>query len=467
MIVMKFGGSSLEDAICIRRAVDIVLQHREERPVVVVSAIGKTTQALVQLGHTALSNGLTAATPLLDDLLQHHRTVLGDLGVAADIAAEIDRGIGRLGKNIARLLEGVSLLQELTPRTEDAIIGNGERFSTLLFAAAAGNAGLDVVRVDATKVIITDARHRMARPDRNEILARAAATLQPLIEAHRIPVIEGFIGATNEGTPTTMGFEASDYTASLLGAALGASEIQIWTDVPGILTTGSPGIENVLSIRELSFDEAAELSFFGAKVLHPRTIDPAAEGNIPVRILHSRHPQDAGTTIFQAPAHVGSAVKSIALKEDVIVVYASSPRPVPAHRTMAFLGKTLDRHEVSPHLLTVSGHRVGFGVAAQAGLDVALVELSKTLQVSREENCVIVSLVGSDTGRAPDIAARAIETIRGIPILLMSYGASDTSLSLAVLGKDAHEVVVKLHREFFGAGIPDTQIAQADGEVRP
>ncbi len=354
-----------------------------------------------------------------------------------------------------------------TPRTEDAIISHGERFSTLLFSAAAGNAGLDVVRVDATKVIITDARYRMARPDRTEILARVPATLRPLIEANRIPVIEGFIGATHKGTPTTMGFEASDYTASLLGAALDASEIQIWTDVQGILTTGSPGIENVLSIAELSFDEAAELSFFGAKVLHPRTIDPAADRNIPVRILHSRHPEDAGTTIFGTPEDLGSTVKSIVLKEDVVVVHASSPRPVPAHRTMAFIGETLDRHEVSPHLLAISGHRVGFGVAAETEIGAVLGELSETLQVSQEEGCVIVTLVGSDTGKAPDVAARAIETIRGIPILLMPYGASDTSLSLAVSERYSQEVVVKLHREFFGAGKPDTQFAQADGEVQP
>jgi len=349
MIVMKFGGTSLQDAVCIRRAVDIVTQRRGQQPLVVVSAIGTTTQALLALGHTALADGTAAAAPLLEGVLDHHRTVLGDLAVAADTAAQTERGIGQLGHNIARLLEGVSLLQQLTPRTEDALMSHGERFSTLLFAAWAHHSGLDVVPVDAATVIITDARFRMAQPDRDELRARARATIQPLIEGHRIPVIEGFIGATREGTPTTMGFEASDYTASLLGAALDAAEIQIWTDVDGMLTTGSSDVEGVMSIRELSFEEAAELSFFGAKVLHPKTIDPAVERNIPVRILHSRHPQGAGTTIFGAPGQAGVAVKSIAVKEDVIVVRVRSLRPVPMHRTMWLIGETLDRHH-SPSL---------------------------------------------------------------------------------------------------------------------
>ena len=467
MIVMKFGGSSLKDTHCIRRAVDIVAQHRDEQPVVVVSAIGRTTQALVRLGHTALTEGFPAAELLLDDLLQDHRTLLGDLHVDPQPAAEIESGIAQLGENIARLLEGVSLLRELTPRTEDAIIGQGERFSTLLFSAAASSAGLDVERVDATKVIITDDRFRAARPDRDEIVTRARTAFLPLLETRRIPVIEGFIGATPEGTPTTMGFEASDYTASLLGAALDASEIQIWTDVPGILTTGRSGVEGVLSVAELSFDEAAELSFFGAKVLHPRTIDPAADRNIPVRILHSRDPEGTGTKIFGAPLRTGGAVKSIAVEKGVLLVRADSPRPVPAHRTLGFLGKTLDRHEISPQLLSVSGHRMVFAVSGSRNLHTMLGELGGRLEVSRKEDCAIVSLVGADTGTAPAVLTRATEVMGDIPILMTAQGVSDTSLSLVVSEADVQEVVERLHGAFFGEGFPDGTSAREGEEAYP
>jgi len=435
--------------------------------VVVVSAIGRTTQALVDLGQTALADGHGATVPLLNDLLGHHRTILGGFDVDANTAAEADRGIDELGQNIARLLEGVSLLQQLTPRTQDAIIGHGERFSTLLFAAAAGVAGLNAVRVDATTVMITDERFGMARPHRDELRARAHAILRPLIEGDSIPVIEGFVGATREGVPTTMGFEASDYTASLLGAALEAEEIQIWTDVGGILTTGSAEIENVMSISELSFEEAAELSFFGAKVLHPRTIDPAAEQNIPVRILHSLHPERAGTTIFGASARWGGAVKSIALEEDIVLVRVSSQRAVPVHRTLEFVGKMLDRHEVSPHLLSVSGHRVVFAVARTSKLDSVLGELGESLEVSREESCVIVSLVGADAGTASGIAARAMGSIGDRPILLMSYGTSDDSVSLVVSAEDAHGALEKLHEEFFGDALPEGGFTLVDREVHP
>jgi len=476
MIVMKFGGTSLQDAVCIRRAVDIVKQHRSRRPVVVVSAIGRTTQALVDLGQTALSDGHGATVPLLNDLLDHHRTILGGFDVDASTAAETERGMGELGQNIARLLEGVSLLQQLTPRTQDAIMGHGERFSTLLFAAAAGAAGLNAVRVDATTVMITDERFGMARPHRDELRARAHAILRPLVEGDSIPVIEGFVGATREGVPTTMGFEASDYTASLLGAALEAEEIQIWTDVGGILTTGSAEIENVMSISELSFEEAAELSFFGAKVLHPRTIDPAAERNIPVHILHSLHPEGAGTTIFGASARWGGAVKSIALEEDIVLVRVSSQRAVPVHRTLEFVGKMLDRHEVSPHLLSVSGHRVVFAVARTSKLDSVLGELGEfgvlgelgeSLEVSREESCVIVSLVGADAGTASGIATRATGSIGGRPILLMSYGTSEDSVSLVVSAEDAHGALAKLHEEFFGDALPEGGFMSVDREVHP
>jgi len=465
MIVMKFGGTSLQNAVCIRRAVDIVKQHRSRRPVVVVSAIGRTTQALVDLGQAALAGGHRATAPLLNDLLD--RIILGGFGVDADTAAEIERGIDELGQNIARLLEGVSLLQQLTPRTQDAIMGHGERFSTLLFAAAAGAAGLNAVRVDATTVMITDERFRMARPHRDELRARARAILRPLIEGDDIPVIEGFVGATRDGVPTTMGFEASDYTASLLGAALEAEEIQIWTDVGGILTTGSAEIQNVMSISELSFEEAAELSFFGAKVLHPRTIDPAAEQNIPVRILHSLHPEGAGTTIFGASARWGGAVKSIALEEDIVFVRVSSQRAVPVHRTLESVGKMLDRHEVSPHLLSVSGHRVSLAVARTSKLDSVIGELGESLEVSREESCVIVSLVGADAGTVSGIATRAMGSIEDRPILLMSYGTSDDSVSLVVSAEDAHGALEKLHQEFFGDALPEGGFTLVDREVHP
>ena len=454
MIIMKFGGTSLQDADCIRRAVHIVAQRRDQRPVVVVSAIGRTTRTLLRVCEMALADGAETAGGQLEELAGHHRAILADLGIEQSAQASAWNAMARYLDDIRQLLQGISLLRQLTPRTEDAIIAHGERFSTLLFAAAARDADLDVAPVDATTVMITDSRFRMARPDRTELNSRARATILPLVEQGRIPLIEGFIGATRDGVPTTLGFEASDYTASLLGAALDASEIQIWTDVGGMLTSGDPRVENVMSIRQLSFDEAAELSFFGAKVLHPSTIEPAAEKNICVRILHSRFPDGCGTTIRAAPESAGVAVKSIAVKENIIVINLRSRQPAPIHRTTRSVGEALDRHEVSAHLMASSGSRVVLALDVDQQLDHLLQELGETFEVSPTENCVIVSVVGEDIGRTPGVVTRAASVLEHIPLLMVSYGASDSSASFVVSKDDVDEVVMMLHRELFGESAP-------------
>jgi len=454
VILMKFGGTSLQDADCIRRAVHIVAQRRDQRPVVVVSAIGRTTRTLLRVCEMALADGAETAGGQLEELAGHHRTILADLGIEQSAQASAWNAMARYLDDIRQLLQGISLLRQLTPRTEDAIIAHGERFSTLLFAAAARDADLDVAPVDATTVMITDSRFRMARPDRTELNSRARATILPLVEQGRIPLIEGFIGATRDGVPTTLGFEASDYTASLLGAALDASEIQIWTDVGGMLTSGDPRVENVMSIRQLSFDEAAELSFFGAKVLHPSTIEPAAEKNICVRILHSRHPDGCGTTICAAPESAGVAVKSIAVKENIIVINLRSRQPAPIHRTTRSVGEALDRHEVSAHLMASSGSRVVLALDVDQQLDHLLQELGETFEVCPTENCVIVSVVGEDIGRTPGVVTRATSVLEHIPLLMASYGASDISASFVVSKDDVDEVVMMLHRELFGESAP-------------
>ena len=465
MIVMKFGGTSLQDAESIQRAVAIVAKHMDRTPLVVVSAIGATTKALLDLGDIALSDGVDAARRSLEGIAQRHRDILKELnGASSDLSA--DDTISTYVDDVTCLLQGISLLQELTPRTEDAIIAHGERLSSLLFVAAARDAGLDVVSIDAGSVVITDSRFRAARPDREELGRRARDTIAPVMAENRIPVVEGFIGATRDGITSTMGFEASDYTASLLGAALDADEIQIWTDVCGMLTTGNARVENVMRIRELSFDEAAEMSFFGAKVLHPNTIDPAVEKSIPVRVLHSLSPDGAGTTISGAVGNTRGVVKSITVRGEVVVVRLRPRHPTPIHRTFWSIGETLDRHEVSTHLLAASGGRVVLVVAASRELDHVLAELEETLELSPREDGVIVSLVGEDVRTMPGIVTRATSAVEPVPILMAPYGASDTSVSFVVPQENADEVVMKLHTTFFDGDIPEGVFVRAEAKAR-
>ena len=393
MIVMKFGGSSLKDASAIRRSVSIVSDRVEMGPLVVVSAVGGTTRRLLELGETARSEGLEAASSRLDDLLDYHRSILTGLEAGGQNHQEAEAEIHRLGTSLRRLLEGVTLLRDLSPKTQDAILSHGERFSTLLFSTAARKEGIQAVRVDAARIMITDERFRAARPDRGEIRVRAEWELRPLLSQGQIPVLEGFIGATRGGVPTTMGFEASDYTASLLGAALGATEIQIWTDVPGILTSGRQDTEGVLVVHSLSYDAAADLSFFGAKVLHPRTIEPAVENLIPVYIRSSREPDGQGTRISGTSRSAQRGVSSIAVIQGVVVTRFKADREIPLHRSLGALAQALDEKGVSPHLMTLSGYQIAVAAEAPTELPAVMKSLDWTTDVFVEDGCAMVTPV--------------------------------------------------------------------------
>jgi aspartate kinase len=314
LIVTKFGGTSVQDAGCLARAASIVARQRADAPLVVVSAVAGVTRRLLGLGEAAASGADAVVARELAAIEALHRGVLH--GIDPRPGPE-HRALDQVLARVRDIVAGVAATRAYAPPQQDALISCGERLSAVLFGAAAAVVRLPVERVDAASVIITDGRFRHARPDRREIGRRAGDLLRPVLEAGAVPVIEGFIGATPTGEPTTMGFEASDLTASLLGAALSASQIQIWTDVPGMLTTGHPAVEQPLVVPRLSFDEAAELALFGAKVLHPDSIAPARESRIPVRILHSRNPGGEGTWIAAGDSDGGRPrVKSIAVTED-------------------------------------------------------------------------------------------------------------------------------------------------------
>ncbi len=454
MIVMKFGGTSVQDAASIRAAVSIVQRRRDQQPVVVVSAIAGATRELLTLATTALEQGWQAACALLASLENRHRAILADLGLDATAKRQVGDTITKYAEEIEEFLKGVALLKQLTRQTQDTILVYGERFSTLLFQAAAQSSGLDVETVDAATVMITDARFRAARPDRAELETRSAATILPIVTQGRIPVTQGFIGATRDGIPTTMGFEASDYSASLIGAALGASEIQIWTDVAGMLTTGHGAVDDVKCVRELTFGEAAELSLFGAKVLHPKTVEPAIDRNIPVRIMHAANPDAPGTTITAAPAATGVPVKSIAVKEQVTTLRMRPLSPTPRHVSLRLIAEIVDRYELSPILITTSGHRMVWvfddpGLGAAADMSPALAAFATHFDTTCDPDCAIVSLVGEMTERADSTLARALRVLTDTTLHIASHGASDTSLSFVMPRHETAHAVRKLHDEFF------------------
>ncbi len=293
MIIMKFGGTSLESAAAIERVASIVRARVDRRPVVVVSAMGKTTHRLLAIGAEAAGGRKEQALEQLGELQEYHRRESRPV-IAVSDGKELDDIIEQHFRELSGLVEELGARGELTPRSSDAIASYGERLSSLIVALAFRNLGLCSAHLDARSVIVTDQRHTQAAPLYRETYARLAAAIPPLAH-NRVVVLAGYIGASLDGVTTTLGRGGSDFTASIVGAGVGAEEIQIWTDVDGMLTCDPTLVQGVHRVKMISFAEAAELAYFGAKVLHPATLLPAAERNIPVLILNSRRPEAPGT----------------------------------------------------------------------------------------------------------------------------------------------------------------------------
>lgn len=465
MIVMKFGGTSVQDGSAMRRAVEIIEREKARRPLVVVSAIAEATNALLQMGRTALAGDTRAAQEILSELVSRHRWILFDLGLDKDVEREVADAIAHGAEELGNFTRGVVLLRELTPRIQDAMVSYGERLSTLLLSAAARARGLEVQELDAREVMLTDARFGRARPDVPKIRERARLKVASLLEAGKIPITQGFVGSTPAGEPSTLGRGGSDYSAALLGAALDAEEIQIWTDVDGMLTADHRLVPDGMKIRELSFAEAAELAYFGSRVLHPSTIEPALSRNIPVRILNSRRPAASGTKITAGSRKTGVAVKSIAAKKGITVVHVQSLRMLMAHGFLRSMFEVFDRHEVPVDLVSTSEVSVSLTADRTEGLKAIVEELSEFSDVTVESDCAIVCLVGEEIRSTPGIAARVFSALGKINVRMISQGASEMNLSFVVGEGDADEVVKRLHREFF-SGVNRPEVFESvDTEV--
>jgi aspartate kinase len=298
LAVMKFGGTSVEDAAAINRVVDIVFKRRNKNPVLVISAMARVTDSLLDLARKVALCRFDRAASIIAKLRARHLILAKLYGV--------ERGIEKLFSE----LENVAL----TSCNQDSIVSFGERLSSLLVTAALQARGVSAELTDARRFIITDNNFGNAAPIMHEIETHARATLLPIVNAGRIPVTQGFIGSTVDGTTTTLGRGGSDYSASIIGAALKVEVIEIWTDVDGIMTADPRVVPEARRIREISFDEAAELSYFGAKVLHPNTVMPAVEQGIPIHVFNSRNPSCDGTVIKAGAISSDSPVKSIAFK---------------------------------------------------------------------------------------------------------------------------------------------------------
>src|SRR5512133_1470077 len=330
MIVMKFGGTSVQDSAAIDRACQIVRGRLSRKPVVVVSAMAKVTDTLLAMGRAAGSGDREQALELSRQLRERHYNTAGELlgtGLFTQFHTDLEEEFNTLDE----LLRGIAAVGELTPRTSDYVVSYGERLSSKIVTAAFSARGVNATLVDAREVMITDAQHTKAVPELQEIDDRARQFIKPVVDAGRVPILGGFIGATKQGVQTTIGRGGSDYSAALFGAALGAESIEIWTDVDGMMTTDPNICPDAHRIKVISFEEAAELAYFGAKVLHPATVLPAVEKNSPVLVLDSRNPVNKGTRILSHTEPSKSLFKAIAVKSRITIIDIVSARMLMAH----------------------------------------------------------------------------------------------------------------------------------------
>jgi aspartate kinase len=446
MVVMKFGGTSVESREAIERLIGIVRREEHRRPIVVVSAMGKTTNKLLMAADEAAAGRRDQALTLVDELRGLHLTE--GLALAGAAAAELDRYIRAHFEWLEELVKGLSIVGELSLRSKDAIASAGERLSSLVVSFALRAAGLRTEHVDARKVVITDDRFTQAQPNLEETYQRCLERVAPAAES-AVVVMGGFIGSTLDGQTTTLGRGGSDFSAALVGAGVGAEEIQIWTDVDGMLTTDPRIVPEGHRVKSISFDEAAELAYFGAKVLHPATVAPAVEQNIPVLILNSRRPGTQGTRITSEPTPCSNPVKSISSKRGVTIVNIRSTRMLMAHGFLRQIFELFDRYRISVDMISTSEVSVSLSIDPTEHLERLCEELRQFSQVGVEENLSIVCLVGENIRHTPGIAGRAFERLREKNIRMISQGASRLNLGFVVADADVVEVVRALHQEFF------------------
>jgi aspartate kinase len=451
VVVQKFGGTSVADPEAIQRLIQIVrtARSRDGRgPAVVVSAMSGVTDALLAIAAAAGAGRVDDALSRLEQLRERH------LSAARLLApGESNKGLGtQIGAHfddLVALARALAVLREVSPRTLDVVAAAGELLSSRIVTAALAEAGVPSEWVDARRAIITSGDHTRALPLAAETDAALRASVLAVIDAGRVPVLGGFVGSTVDGHTTTLGRGGSDYSAAIVGAGIGAREIQIWTDVDGMLTADPRVISSPRLVPHLSFAEAAELAYFGAKVLHPSTILPAVERNIPVRILNSRKADGAGTMITAEPPPSSMPLTALACKRDVTVVDITSSRMLMAYGFLRRVFEVFERYTTAVDVVTTSEVTVSVTVDDRRHLEAIVESLSEFSQVSVDHEMALLCAVGDRLRNEPAIAARAVGVLEEVPLRMISQAASRRNITVILRQSDLPHAMQRLHEEFF------------------
>lgn len=457
MIVMKFGGTSVGGVEPIRRVVSIVKNKREERPIVVVSAMSKITDLLYRIASSARDGEVVAMEELLKDLKERHLKVAEEL-LSGDIenlrSARVR--IHALCDSLAGFCHAVYALGELSPRSQATIVSYGELLSSTIVGRAMNSAGLKTYWVDARQMIITDDNRLEGKPDMDEIQRRVPQVINQAMNEAEAVITQGFIAAMPNGEATILGRGGSDYSASLIGMAIDAKTVEIWTDVDGILTTDPRIVPDARKLEQVSFEEAAEMAHFGAKVLHPMTIEPAVKKNIPIRVLNSHAPEVTGTQVLQDQL-IEPGIKSISCKENILVMNIFSMKMIDA---AGFLGKVFavfGKHGVSVDLITTSEANISVTIDGKQNIKPVVNDLSEFCNVHVWEDKAQLSIVGKQLSATDGLIDKAFSNLEGVHVYMISQDAADISLSIVVDRDRVRDAVRTMHKNLFNSIAEENQ----------
>lgn len=448
MIVMKFGGTSVADAEAIKRTIGIIRSRLDKKPIVVVSALAKVTDMLYNISYAAENRDLQEATTLIEKLRLRHFELVDEL-LGEKVSLTIREALTAEFDELQKLVEAVTVLGELTPRIKARILSKGELLSSLVIGHTLNMSEIATQWLDARRFVITNDEYLQAEPLIQEIERLTPPAIDKAFnDGFQAVITQGFISATTDGETTVLGRGGSDYSASLIGMAMQASAIEIWTDVDGVKSADPRRVANTQSISRISFEEAAEMAHFGAKVLHPLTIEPAVMKNIPVYVLNSLNPENSGTEIVSYD-DVEDGVKSISFKEGIVLMNIFSPRMI---NISGFLMKVFDifaKHKVSVDLISTSEANISLTIDRASSLDEVCAELSKIAEVRVFNDKSQLSIIGKNVVKQRSLISWAITSLKNTSVYMISQAASSDNISFVIDRSRLDEVLQEFHTYLF------------------
>ena len=445
---MKFGGTSVANFEAITRTIFIIGGRLDQKPVVVVSALSKVTDLLYRISDAAASKDLPQTRDLLCQLRKRHVDLTEELLAQSMLKDEAVARVNELCDSLEGIAMAVCSLGELSDRNKAVIISTGEYLSSTIISYAMNAKGIRTQWVDARTMMITSESYLKGEPDMDAIAAKVPGVIAQAYEGMDAVITQGFVGVTSEGRPTVLGRGGSDYSASLIGMAVDAEKIEIWTDVDGVRTADPRYVQNTKSLEQISFEEAAEMAHFGAKVLHPLTIEPAVRKNIPIYVLNSMNPSGKGTAILRNEL-IEDGVKSVSFKENIRVINIFSTKMI---NTSGFLRRVFEifsESKVSVDLISTSEANISVTVDATQNIDAVVEELSEFADVIVDDDKSQVSVIGKNIVKLNGMLKKTFTPLKKCNVYMISQGASFVNISFVVDREELIEVVRDLHHHLF------------------